>query len=302
MAGSRSRSIRMKKTWQFYLFLLPAVSYFLIFHYYPMYGLVIAFKDYSPALGFWRSPWVGLEHFLRFFQSYYFWTLLKNTLLINLYELCLFPLPIILSLMLNEVSQLGFKKFVQSVTYAPHFISTVVMVGMITTFLNPDSGIVNLLIRLVGMKPVSFMSDARWFKSVFVWSGVWQNLGWGAIVYLAAMTAINPELHEAARMDGASRMQRIRFINLPAISPTIIILLILGIGRLMSVGFEKIYLMQNPLNMDSSDVIQTFVYRSGLLQAQFSFATAVGLFNNVINFVILVVFNGIARRSETSLW
>lgn len=292
----------MKKTWQFYLFLLPAVSYFLIFHYYPMYGLVIAFKDYSPALGFWRSPWVGLEHFLRFFQSYYFWTLLKNTLLINLYELCLFPLPIILSLMLNEVSQLGFKKFVQSVTYAPHFISTVVMVGMITTFLNPDSGIVNLLIRLVGMKPVSFMSDARWFKSVFVWSGVWQNLGWGAIVYLAAMTAINPELHEAARMDGASRMQRIRFINLPAISPTIIILLILGIGRLMSVGFEKIYLMQNPLNMDSSDVIQTFVYRSGLLQAQFSFATAVGLFNNVINFVILVVFNGIARRSETSLW
>jgi putative aldouronate transport system permease protein len=214
----------------------------------------------------------------------------------------LFPISIIFALALNEATNQKFKKVVQTVTYAPHFISVVVMVGMILAFLDPKTGMINKLLTLFGLDPIAFMSEVSWFKTVFVLSTEWQQLGWGAIIYLAALAGINPELHEAAKVDGASRLQRIRHINIPGIMPTIIILLILNMGSFLSIGFEKILLMQNPLNMSSSDVIQTYVYRAGLLQAQYSFATAIGLFNNIINFILLVTFNQLARKSGNSLW
>jgi putative aldouronate transport system permease protein len=293
---------RILKKWELYLFLAPAVAYFLIFHYYPIYGLQIAFKNYMVSLGISGSPWIGFDHFERFFQSYFFWTLLKNTLLLQLYQLAMFPLPIILALSINEVNHPRFKKWVQTVTYAPHFISVVVMVGIVITFLNPATGIVNHIIRLFGGEAVAFMIEPGWFKTIYVLSGEWQNLGWGAIIYLAALAAVNPELHEAARVDGATRLQRIWHINLPGILPTIIILFILNIGNLMTVGFEKIYLMQNALNMDTSDIIQTYVYRNGLLEGQYGFTAAIGLFNNLINFFMLVLFNQLLRRTGSSLW
>lgn len=298
--GTLSKNIR--KYWQLYIFLVPALAYFIIFHYIPIYGAQIAFKNYSAVKGIWGSAWTGLDHFERFFNSYYFWLLLKNTLQINLYQLALFPVSIIVALSIHEVVRARFKRFVQLVTYAPHFISVVVISGMILVFLDPSSGIVNTLIKAMGGEPVSFITEPGWFKSIYVLSGEWQNVGWGAIIYLAALAGINPELHEAAQIDGASRWQRIFHINVPGIMPTIVILFILNLGSFMNVGFEKIYLLQNPLNMESSEVIQTHVYRSGLLQAQYSYTAAIGLFNNLINFAILLTFNRLARRSGNSLW
>ncbi|MDI6618425.1 MAG: ABC transporter permease subunit [Clostridiales bacterium] len=287
-----------------YLLLLPSFIYVIIFHYYPLYGLQIAFKDFIPTKGIWGSPWVGFEHLKRFFNSYYFWTLIKNTLGISLYSLIVgFPIPIILALMLNEVKSNFFKKLVQTVTYAPHFISTVVMVGIILAFLSPTSGILNTLIKFLGGEPIAFMQKPEWFKTIYVFTGVWQGAGWGSIIYLAALAGIDPQLHEAALMDGATRLQRIWYINIPGILPTIVILLILRSGSIMNVGFEKVFLMQNQLNMEASDVISTYVYRSGLLQAQYSFSSAVGLFNSVINCFLLVIVNSITRKiGETSLW
>jgi putative aldouronate transport system permease protein len=293
----------IQKYWQLYLFIIPTVIYFLVFHYYPMYGVQIAFKNYVATKGIWGSEWVFFEQFQRFFRSFHFWTLLKNTLEINVYQLVLFPVSIIVALSFNELRSIRYKRFVQTVTYAPHFISTVVMSGMIITFLNPSTGIVNNLLNQLGMKPIPFLMEPSWFKSIFVLSGEWQNLGWGAIIYLAALSGIDPSQHEAAEIDGASRLQRIWHINLPAIAPTIIILFILNMGNFMTIGFEKIYLLQNELNLPSSDVIQTYVYRVGLLQAQYSFSAAVGLFNSIINFVLLLTFNYVARKTtETSLW
>ena len=268
-----------------------------------MYGLQIAFKNYRAVDGIWGSDWVGFLNFERFFNSFYFWTIIKNTLLINLYQLLLFPISIIVALSINELKNGPFKRFTQTLTYAPHFISVVVMVGIIVAFLNPVTGIINLAIQALGGQPLSFMTMPGWFQSIFVFSGEWQNLGWGAIIYLAALAAVDPQLHEAAVMDGATRLQRIWHINLPSILPTIVILLILQMGNFMLVGFEKIYLMQNPLNLSTSEVIQTYVYKTGLLQAQYSFSTAVGMFNAVINFVVLIAFNQIAKRvSGTGLW
>jgi len=295
-------SSNIRKHWQLYVFLLPALAYFVIFHYIPIYGAQIAFKHYSAVKGIWGSEWIGFDHFERFFNSYYFWLLLKNTLQINVYQLALFPVSIIVALSIHEVTRARFKRFVQLVTYAPHFISVVVISGMILVFLDPSTGIVNTIIRALGGEPVSFITEPGWFKSIYVLSGEWQNLGWGAIIYLAALAGINPELHEAAQIDGASRWHRIFHINLPGIMPTIIILFILNLGSFMNVGFEKIYLLQNPLNMEASEVIQTHVYRSGLLQAQYSYTAAIGLFNNLINFAILLTFNRLARRSGNSLW
>lgn len=293
----------LRRNWQLYLFVLPALLYFLVFHYYPMYGLQIGFKDYRASEGIWGSAWVGFKHFERFFGSYQFWTLIRNTLLINLYQLLLFPVSVIVALSLNELRDGRFKRFAQTATYAPHFISVVVMVGIIIAFLHPVTGIINIIIDAVGGQPISFMTLPGWFKSVFVLSGEWQNLGWGAIIYLAALSAVDPQLHEAAIMDGASRLQRIWHINLPSILPTIVILLILQMGNFMLLGFEKIYLMQNPLNLSSSEVIQTYVYKTGLLQAQYSFSTAVGFFNSIINFLLLIGFNYTAKRaSGTGLW
>ncbi len=289
--------------WQLYLFLLPALAYFFIIHYIPMYGVQIAFKDFIATKGITGSPWVGFDHFERFFNSYYFWRLLKNTLIINLYQLVLFPLPIIFALMLNEVKNGAFKKWSQTLTYAPHFISVVVVVGMIVAFLDPETGIVNYVITALGGEPISFMTSPEWFRHIYVWSGEWQSLGWGTIIYLAALAGVNPELHEAARVDGATRMQQIWHINIPSILPTVVILFILNIGKFMSIGFEKVLLMKNNLNSETSDIIQTFVYETGLLEGQYSFAAAIGLFDSVINIILLVTINQIARKtSENSLW
>ncbi|MBO0994689.1 MULTISPECIES: sugar ABC transporter permease [unclassified Bacillus (in: firmicutes)] len=284
--------------------ILPVIAYFVIFHYVPMYGVQIAFKDFIASKGITGSEWVGFKHFIRFFDSYHFWRLMKNTLGIGVYELLVgFPVPIILALMINEVRLKFFKRTVQTVTYAPHFLSTVVLVGMIIIFLSPDSGVVNQLIQLFGGKEISFLTEPQWFKTVYVFSGVWQSMGWSSIIYLAALAGIDPQLHESAIMDGANRWQRIWNINIPGILPTIIILLILNTGSIVSVGFEKVFLMQNDLNLEASDVIATYVYRSGILDAEFSFASAVGLFSTIINFILLITVNSIAKKvGQTSLW
>ncbi len=295
---------RIKQNWELYLLILPVLLYFIIFHYWPMYGVQIAFKDFMASKGISGSPWVGFKYFERFFKSYYFGRLIRNTLGINLYQLSVaFPIPIILALMMNEVKNNKFKRTVQTVTYAPHFISTVVLVGMVVSFLLPSTGIVNMFIKALGFQPISFMTEPKWFKTIYVFSGIWQNMGWNSIIYMAALAGVAPELHEAAIVDGASRTQRIWHINIPGILPTIIIMFIMETGKIMNVGFEKAFLMQNDLNISSSDVISTFVYRSGILGAQYSFSTAVGLFNSVINFIMLILVNSISRRlSETSLW
>lgn len=296
---------KVRKTYQLYLLLLPTMLYFIIFQYFPMYGLQIAFKKYNFVQGITGSDWVGFYHFARFFNSYTFMTVIKNTLLINLYELLVaFPIPIILALLLNQVAHKRFKKIVQTVTYAPHFISVVVVVGMLHIFLSPRSGIINVILSNVfKMDSVFFMASADWFKTIFVFSGVWQNAGFGTIIYLAALTSVSPELHEAAVVDGANKIQRIYHIDIPSIMPTIMILLILNVGHFASVGFEKIYIMQNSLNLSSSEVIQTYVYKSGLLGAQYSYATAVGFFNAIINFTLLISINQLAKKlKQQSLW
>jgi putative aldouronate transport system permease protein len=292
-----------QQNWQLYTFLVPALLFFFIFHYIPMYGVQIAFKDFYATEGITGSPWVGFEHFQRFFDSYYFWRLLKNTLILSLYQLALFPLPIIFALMLNELKNGAFKKWAQTLTYAPHFLSVVVVVGMIIAFLDPITGLVNHVIESLGGSSVPFLTSPGWFRHIFVWSGEWQSLGWGTIIYLAALAGVNPELLEAAEMDGATRLQRIWHINIPTILPTIVVLFILNIGSFMAIGFEKVLLLQNSLNSETSDIIQTFVYETGLLEGQYSFAAAVGLFDSVINIILLVSVNYIARKtSENSLW
>lgn len=296
--------IKLFRGRQLYLFVLPAFLVTLIFSYIPMYGVIIAFKDFIPSLGIWGSPWVGFKHFQRFFDSYYFWDLIKNTLGISIYSLAVgFPLPIILALALNELKDGRFKKFTQTVTYAPNFISVVVVCGMVIAFLTPSTGIINHLLDFLGFDRISFMTDPKWFKTVYVLSGVWQGTGWGSVIYLAALSGVDTQLHEAATVDGATRLQRIWYINIPTIIPTMVILLIMNVGSLMSMGYEKILLMQNALNMDSSNVIATFVYKQGLLDAQYSYASAVGLFNAAINAFLLIAVNKISRKvSETSLW
>ncbi|WNQ10761.1 ABC transporter permease subunit [Paenibacillus aurantius] len=313
MANTSTRSVRylrreaaksLRRNWDLYLLISPVVAYFILFHYVPMYGVQIAFKDFLASKGIMGSHWVGLKHFERFFDSYLFWRVIKNTLGIGLYELAVgFPVPILLALMIHEVRGKWFKKTIQTVTYAPHFLSTVVLVGMLIIFLSPRNGFVNMIVQLFGYPPISFLTEPAWFKTIYVFSGVWQQMGWSSIIYLAALTGIDPQLHEAAKVDGASRLRRIWHINLPGILPTITILLILNIGSVLAVGFEKVFLMQNSLNMDSSDVISTYVYRSGIVGAQYSFSAAVGLFNSVVNFIMLVTVNRLAKKAGgTSLW
>lgn len=294
----------IRRNWDLYLLILPVIIYFLVFHYYPMYGVQIAFRNFIATRGILDSPWVGLRHFTRFFNSFYFWRLIRNTFGIGIYELVVgFPIPIILALSINEVKNERFKRFVQNITYAPHFLSTVVVVGMLFLFLNPNHGVINGAIQMFGGEPISFMTEPKWFKTIYVTSGVWKSMGWSSIIYLAALSGVDPQLHDAAMVDGASQLQRIWHINLPAITPTIVTLLILNAGRVLSVGFEKVYLMQNALNLESSDIIATHVYRTGLQGAQYSYSAAVGLFNSVVNFIMLVAVNRIARRlNETSLW
>lgn len=290
--------------WQLYLFLVPTILYFLVFKYGPMYGIQIAFKDFVPTDGIWGSPWVGFEHFQRFFNSFQFGTLLRNTLVLSIYALVIsFPLPVFLSLLMNQFPVVRYRRLVQTVIYAPTFISTVVLVGMINVFLSPRSGLINHLVVLFGGQPIQFMASPDWFPSIYVWSGVWQGTGFATIVYMAALASVDPALHEAAIMDGASKWGRIRYVDLPAIMPTIIILLILAVGNIMNVGFEKALLMQTPLNKPTSEIIQTYVYSLGLQRAQYSFSAAVGVFNSVVNMILLVMVNRFAKRvSDTSLW
>jgi putative aldouronate transport system permease protein len=269
-----------------------------------MYGLLIAFKDFRVSIGVWGSPWVGLEHFVRFITAPNFWTIISNTIGVSVYQLAVgFPIPILLAIGINEVSNRLFKKSVQMVTYMPHFISTVVISGMIVLFLDQDRGIINHLISFLGGPRISYMTEPEWFKTIFVFSGIWQHAGFGTIIYLAALSSVDPQQIEAATIDGANRLQKIIHVDLPAIVPVIVILLILDLGTLLSVGFEKALLLQNPLNMESADIIQTYVYRVGLIGGQFGYSTAIGLFNAIINFILLIAANRISRKvNETSLW
>lgn len=286
------------------LMTLPGIIYFLLFHYFPMYGILIAFKDYSATKGVWGSTWVGFRWFEEFFNSIYAWRLIKNVLLINLYHLIWsFPIPIIFALLLNEVRLKRFKRVVQTVSYMPHFISVVVISGMVITFLSPNEGIVNVILGWFGHEKINFMSEPGWFRTIYIGSDVWQNFGYNSILYLAALSAIDPMLYEAAKIDGASRWKQLIHVTLPGLAPTIIILLLLSLGRMMSVGFEKIILLYTPATYETADVISSYVYRVGLLGGDFSFAAAIDLFNAVINFTLLIMFNTLSRKfTQISLW
>ena len=290
--------------WQLYAMILPALCWLLLFVYKPMYGVTIAFKDYKMKLGMLASPWVGFKHFGRLFSSYWFPILIKNTLTLSVLSLVLgFPLPILLALGLNEVNRQGFRKAFQTISYAPHFITVVVLCGMITLFLNPANGIINKAIAFLGGRPMPFMQSQPMFKWIYVLSGIWQGLGWKSIIYFAALSGIDRSHLEAAEIDGASRLQKIVHINLPFILPTVTILLILACGSLLSVGYEKVLLLQTDPNLSSSEVISTYVYKMGLQKSDFSFSTATGLFNSACNATILVLANTLSRRlGETSLF
>jgi putative aldouronate transport system permease protein len=294
----------LKHNWVLWLMFLPVVIYYAIFNYAPMYGIIIAFKDYKVRRGIWGSPNVGFKYFERFFSSYNFWELIQNTLGISIYSLVVgFPLAIIFALMLHYLITPRLKKTVQMVSYAPYFISTVVICGMLNIFMDPANGIFNKFRGLFGMESVAFLSIPEWFKTIYVLSGVWQGMGWSAIIYISALAGVDGQMHEAAIIDGANKLQRIWFIDLPSIQPTIIMLLIMQLGSLMNVGFEKVYLLQNDLNFRASDIISTYTYRVGLVNSDFGYSTAIGLFNTVINLIILIGSNALSRKvTGDSLW
>ncbi|WP_239696519.1 ABC transporter permease [Paenibacillus oryzisoli] len=303
--GLREAATRsFKKHWQLYLLIIPPALYFLIFKYYPILNAVLAFKDYNVTKGIWGSPWVGFKNFQLFFENPLFWTLVKNTILISGYLLIVgFPIPILLALAINEVRNQRFKKLVQLVSFAPYFISTVVMVSIIMLFLAPRLGFVNVVMNHFGMDSINFLGEPGMFRSIYVWSDIWQTAGYYSVIFLAALAGVDPSLYEAAKVDGASRFQKIIHVDLPGILPTIIVVLILNVGNVMAIGFEKVYLLQNPLNTVNSEIIATYVYKVGLLNANYSFATAVGLFNSVINLILLIVVNGMAKKfSNHSIW
>jgi putative aldouronate transport system permease protein len=298
-----SSQSQISRCWQLYILILPAVAAVFLFSYVPMYGIQIAFKDFRSSFGIWKSNWVGLKHFIHFVTFPGFLTILRNTINISLYSIATFPCAVVLALLINEIDNQLFKKTVQMVSYAPHFISVVVLCAIIRIFLNTEFGIINNIVSLFGFERQNFLAIPEYFSSIYVWSGVWQNVGWGTIIYLAALSNVPIELIEAAKIDGANRLRIIWHINLPWILPTIITLLILRTGSVLSVGFEKIFLLQNPLNLDTSRVISTYVYEIGLLGGQFSYSAAIGLFNNIINIIIIVIVNQISKRiSKVSLW
>ncbi len=298
--------LRMRRRWQLYLLLLVPLAYIIVFSYIPMLGTQIAFRDYTAAGGIWNSEWIGLENFVRFFNSYQFERLIVNTLTLGLYLLVVgFPIPIIVALSLHQVRAIWFKKTVQMVTYAPHFISTVVMVGLILQLLNPRFGVLAQLTTALGLPPISIMSRPELYQSIFVWSDIWQHMGFAAIIYLAALTTIDPALHEAAVVDGASKLQRIRHIDIPGILPIATMLLILNFGNFINIGFEKVLLLQNPINTSVSEILDTFVYKVGLASPtlDFSYATAIGLFKSVIALGMVAIANySVKRLGQESLW
>ncbi len=302
-SGGSALLRELRKNKIVYLLIGIGFLYYLIFHFGPMFGIVMAFQDYSPGRGFLHSEWVGFQNFLDFFNSVYFGRIFKNTILINLYQLLWgFPIPIILALLLNEISCQGFKRFIQTATYFPHFISMVVAAGMIIDFTSTN-GLINQIITFFGGTPSNLLMEPSLFRTIYIASGIWQGAGWGSILYIAALSGINPELYEAATIDGAGRFSKIWHVSLPGIMPTVIIMLILQIGSMMNVNFEKIILLYNPITYETADVISSFVYRKGILEGNFSYSAAVGVFNSVINCFLLVAANFISRRmTETSLW
>ena len=302
----RRAMVRMKQQWQLYVFLLIPVAVVILFSYVPMYGIILAFKEFRPKLGIMGSPWANppTKHFLQFFNSPNFSLLLKNTLLLSIYSLVAgFPAPVILALCLNEVKQAWFKKSVQMITYAPYFISTVVLVGMLIRLTNARNGLFSQIIQFLGGPPTDLMANSGMFRTLYVFSGIWQGMGYSAIIYIAALSNVDPTLYEAAIIDGVNRFQKIIHVDIPAILPTVTLMLIMGLGNIMSVGAEKVYLMQNDLNLLKSEIISTYVYKIGLISGQFSISTTVGVFNSVVNFILLFLVNKIAQHvGETSLW
>lgn len=296
----------IKKHWQLYLLLIPVIAYYIVFKYKPMVGVQIAFRDFRLRKGMWNSNWVGMKHFIRFFSSYNCLPIITNTLYLGFLSLVFcFPFPVFLALVFNELRSEKLKKTMQTITYAPHFISTIVVVGMLMAMCSPSTGIVNTLLMNLGLvrEPVYLMGSGKYFRLMYILSGIWKDAGWNAIIFISALAAIDPSLYEAARVDGASRWQQLIFVTLPSILPTIVIMLILESGKVLNIGFEKVYAMQTDLNLSVSEVISTYTYKVGLENLEYDYATAIGLFNSVVSFILLIVVNGISKRAtETSLW
>ena len=302
----KRKVVLIKRNWQLYLIFGVPLLWFIIFRYWPMVGIQIAFKDFLLGDTIMSARWIGLANFTKFFNHHLFKDLIRNTLSITLYQLIAgFPIPIVFALALNATQRNIMKKTVQYITYMPYFISTVVMVGIMMQLMNPRIGVINNIIAFFGGNRIDFMAEPQLFTSIFVWSGVWQFFGWNSIIYLAALSGISPELHESAMIDGASRFKRILYVDIPGIKPTMIVLLIMNCGQIMSIGFEKIFLMQNNLNLSVSQVISTYVYSVGLrtMPPEFSYGTAIDLFNSIINLFLIIIVNKLAQKfSETSLW
>ncbi|WP_135555396.1 ABC transporter permease [Paenibacillus cymbidii] len=307
-ASGEARALRklidnIRRNPHLYMMVLPGVLGFLLFHYAPMYGVVIAFQDYDLIMGFWHSDWVGLKHFTSFFAEPTAWRIVRNTMLLGFYSLLFgFWPPIVLALLLNEVKRARFKRIVQSISYLPHFIAIIIVVGMLMQ-LTSDRGIINLLLNRFGIESIHFFTDIAYFRSMYVISDIWQSVGWNSILFLAALTGVDPELYEASYMDGAGRFRRMWHISLPGIRPTISIVLILSVSHVVSVGFEKVYLMQNPTIYEVADVLATYVYRRGIVGGDFSFGAAIGLMNNLVALLILWIANRTASRlRQESFW
>ncbi|MEK3915860.1 sugar ABC transporter permease [Paenibacillus sp. FSL H7-0331] len=313
-AASASNKTHVRTKWQsswkrimrfkiLYLLLLPELIYFVIFKYVPMFGIIIAFKNYNIGLGFWDSPWVGLNNFRNFISGVYFWDIMSNTIAISIYKLLFgFIAPIVLALLINEVTVGWFKKTVQTVTYLPHFISWVIAYGLMVALLSPGDGFVNLIMKQYGLQPISFLTESSWIRSLIIGSDIWKEVGWGAILYLAALAGIDPSLYEAARIDGASKWRQLWHITLPGIRNVIIILLIIRLSSILDAGFDQIFMMSNTFNADKSDIIDTWVYRQGIEQMQISLATAVGVFKSVIAFILVVGANKLAKKFDGQIW
>ena len=305
MGKNKVKKTKMKSSnWQFWLIIALPCIYALIFAYVPMGGILMAFEDYSPRRGFLGSDWVGLKHFTRFLTSTSSVQVIKNTLILGAYNLIIsFPIPVILAVCINEIQSKFFKKTVQMVTYAPYFISIVVLCGMLFTMTDLRTGIFNILLGKIGIDPINFTGSPETFRHLYVWSGVWQTAGYSAIIYIAALAGVSPELKEAAVMDGASRIQRIIHVDIPCIMPTLVIMLIMSCGNIINIGFDKVFLLQNPMNASVSEVISTFVYKVGITQADYGFSTAAGLFQSVVSFILLVSVNQISKKvTDNSLW
>ena len=294
---------RLKESWQWYLLLLPGLIHLLIFSYGPMYGVQIAFKNYRASRGIWNSEWVGFDHFIKFFKHPNFWEMIENTLSITLYSLAVFPLAILFALLLNEIRNQKFKKTVQMITYMPHFLTEVVVCSLTILFLERTNGPINNLIDFLGGERQNFMAMTEAFPHIYVWGELWQNIGWNAILYISALAAISPELVEAATIDGASRFQIMRHINIPGILPTVIITLLLRVGSVMSLGYSRILLLQNDLNREASLVISAYTYEIGILGGQYSYSSAIGLFNNLVNITVLLIVNAVVKKvTDTGLF